>query len=49
MIRSCYQFSLYEWTFKLLTMGQQDKWVDFMLILLQVLLNVQPYQASPEP
>lgn len=49
MIPPCYQFSLYEQTFKLVSVGQQDKSVGFILILSQVLLNAQSYQAFPEP
>ena len=49
MICSCYQFSLYEQTFKLVTVGQRDKWVGVIMILSQVLVHVQSYQASPEP
>jgi hypothetical protein len=41
MIRSCYQFNLYEQIFKLATVGQQDKWAGSILILLQGLLNAQ--------
>ena len=47
MIRSCYQFSLYKQSFKLVIMGQQDKWVGVILILSQVLAHVQSYRNSP--
>ena len=46
MIRSCYQFSLYKQSFKLVIMGQQDKWVGVILILSQVLAHVQSYWNS---
>lgn len=49
MIPPCYQFSLHEQTFKLVSVDQQDKWVGFTLILSQVVLNAQSYQAFPEP